>query len=75
MIERGPIIIPYFFASFGVMGDYVGGVEVHVPRTHEPECRRSRVRAHTRRPGQRRLCSYEYSGRGRYVPAFHYGGY
>jgi peptide/nickel transport system substrate-binding protein len=29
MIERGPIIIPYFFASFGVLGDYVAGVEVH----------------------------------------------
>jgi len=29
MIERGPIIIPYFFAQFGVMGDYVTGVEVH----------------------------------------------
>ena len=29
MIERGPIIIPYFFASFGVMAEYVGGVEVH----------------------------------------------
>ncbi len=29
MIERGPIIIPYFFASFGVLADYVGGVTVH----------------------------------------------
>lgn len=29
MIERGPIIIPYFFAQFGVMGDYVSGVDVH----------------------------------------------
>jgi len=29
MIERGPIIIPYFFASFGVLADYVSGVEVH----------------------------------------------
>ena len=29
MIERGPIIIPYFFASFGVMADYVDGVAVH----------------------------------------------
>ena len=29
MIERGPIIIPYFFASFGVMADSVGGVDVH----------------------------------------------
>jgi hypothetical protein len=29
MIERGPIIIPYFFASFGVMADYVQGVKVH----------------------------------------------
>jgi peptide/nickel transport system substrate-binding protein len=29
MIERGPIIIPYFFASFGVMADYVQDVKVH----------------------------------------------
>ncbi len=29
MIERGPIIIPYFFASFGVLADTVGGVSVH----------------------------------------------
>lgn len=29
MIERGPIIIPYFFASFGVLADYVGNVAVH----------------------------------------------
>jgi len=29
LIERGPLIIPYFFAQFGVMGDYVSGVEVH----------------------------------------------
>lgn len=29
LIERGPIIIPYFFAQFGVIGDYVSGVEVH----------------------------------------------
>jgi peptide/nickel transport system substrate-binding protein len=28
LIERGPIIIPYFFASFGVMADTVSGVEV-----------------------------------------------
>ncbi|MCZ7544966.1 MAG: hypothetical protein M5R40_16230 [Anaerolineae bacterium] len=29
LIERGPVIIPYFFAQFGVMADYVEGVEVH----------------------------------------------
>jgi peptide/nickel transport system substrate-binding protein len=29
MIERGPIIIPYFFASLGVMADYVKNVQVH----------------------------------------------
>jgi peptide/nickel transport system substrate-binding protein len=29
MIERGPIIIPYFFASFGVTADYVEGVTLH----------------------------------------------
>lgn len=29
MIERGPIIIPYFFAQFGVMADNVNGVAVH----------------------------------------------
>jgi peptide/nickel transport system substrate-binding protein len=29
MIERGPIIIPYFFAQFGVMAEHVSGVEVH----------------------------------------------
>jgi peptide/nickel transport system substrate-binding protein len=29
MIERGPIIIPYFFASFGVMADSVTNVHVH----------------------------------------------
>lgn len=29
MIERGPIIIPYFFAQFGVMRDNVSGVDVH----------------------------------------------
>jgi peptide/nickel transport system substrate-binding protein len=29
MIERGPIIIPYFFAAFGVMGDYVDGISLH----------------------------------------------
>lgn len=29
MIERGPIIIPYFFAQFGVMSDNVNGVAVH----------------------------------------------
>lgn len=29
LIERGPIIIPYFFAQFGVMADDVSGVEVH----------------------------------------------
>ena len=28
LIERGPIIIPYFFASFGVMADTVTGVDV-----------------------------------------------
>lgn len=28
LIERGPIIIPYFFASFGVMAEAVTGVEV-----------------------------------------------
>ena len=26
MIERGPIIIPYFFAAFGVAADYVSGM-------------------------------------------------
>lgn len=29
MIERGPIIIPYFFASFGVLSQAVDGVSVH----------------------------------------------
>lgn len=29
LIERGPIIIPYFFAQFGVMAADVRGVEVH----------------------------------------------
>jgi peptide/nickel transport system substrate-binding protein len=29
LIERGPLIIPYFFAQFGVMSNQVGGVEVH----------------------------------------------
>lgn len=29
MIERGPIIIPYFFAQFGVMAEDVSGVDVH----------------------------------------------
>jgi peptide/nickel transport system substrate-binding protein len=29
MIERGPIIIPYFFASFGVLAESVSGVDVH----------------------------------------------
>lgn len=29
LIERGPIIIPYFFAQFGVMSTAVNGVEVH----------------------------------------------
>lgn len=29
LIERGPFIIPYFFASFGVMADYVNGVVLH----------------------------------------------
>ena len=29
MIERGPIIIPYFFAQFGVLAEHVSGVEVH----------------------------------------------
>ncbi len=29
LIERGPIIIPYFFAAFGVMLSNVQGVEVH----------------------------------------------
>ena len=29
LIERGPIIIPYFFAQFGVMAADVSGVEVH----------------------------------------------
>jgi peptide/nickel transport system substrate-binding protein len=29
MIERGPIIIPYFFASFGVMADNVNNLDVH----------------------------------------------
>ncbi|NDJ79229.1 MAG: ABC transporter substrate-binding protein [Chloroflexi bacterium] len=29
MIERGPIIIPYFFAQFGVMAEYVDGVDLH----------------------------------------------
>ncbi len=28
-IERGPIIVPYFFAQFGVTGQYVQGVSVH----------------------------------------------
>ncbi len=29
MIERGPIIIPYFFASFGVLAENVSDVSVH----------------------------------------------
>ncbi len=29
LIERGPFIISYFFASFGVMADYVNGVSLH----------------------------------------------
>jgi peptide/nickel transport system substrate-binding protein len=29
LIERGPVIIPYFFAQFGVLAQKVGGVEVH----------------------------------------------
>ncbi len=29
MIERGPIIIPYFFASFGAWTDRVAGVSLH----------------------------------------------
>jgi len=29
MIERGPIIIPYFFASFGVWRDTVSGLSLH----------------------------------------------
>ena len=29
LIERGPYIIPYFFAQFGVMANTVGGIEVH----------------------------------------------
>jgi peptide/nickel transport system substrate-binding protein len=29
LIERGPVIIPYFFAQFGVMSEQVSGVEVH----------------------------------------------
>ena len=29
MIERGPIIIPYFFASFGVLAENVEGVDLH----------------------------------------------
>jgi peptide/nickel transport system substrate-binding protein len=28
-VERGPVIIPYFFAQFGVMAKSVGGIEVH----------------------------------------------
>ncbi|NDJ54753.1 MAG: ABC transporter substrate-binding protein [Chloroflexi bacterium] len=29
LIERGPVIIPYFFAQFGVFSDRVSGVNVH----------------------------------------------
>jgi peptide/nickel transport system substrate-binding protein len=29
LIERGPLIVPYFFAQFGVMGTNVSGVSVH----------------------------------------------
>jgi peptide/nickel transport system substrate-binding protein len=29
LIERGPLIVPYFFAQFGVLATSVGGVEVH----------------------------------------------
>ncbi len=29
LVERGPVIIPYFTAQFGVMADYVYGVMVH----------------------------------------------
>ena len=29
LVERGPVIIPYFFAQFGVFGADVQGVEVH----------------------------------------------
>jgi len=29
LIERGPVIIPYFFAQFGVMAQAVSGLEVH----------------------------------------------
>ncbi len=29
LIERGPVIIPYFFAQFGIFAGNVGGVEVH----------------------------------------------
>jgi peptide/nickel transport system substrate-binding protein len=28
-VERGPVIIPYFFAAFGVFGQSVDGVDVH----------------------------------------------
>jgi peptide/nickel transport system substrate-binding protein len=29
LIERGPLIVPYFFAQFGVLASSVGGVDVH----------------------------------------------
>lgn len=29
LVERGPVIIPYFFAQFGVMAKYVENVSVH----------------------------------------------
>lgn len=29
LIERGPVIIPYFFAQFGVMADNIEGVDIH----------------------------------------------
>jgi peptide/nickel transport system substrate-binding protein len=29
LIERGPVIIPYFFAQFGVMAEHIEGIHVH----------------------------------------------
>src|SRR5574341_872275 len=29
LIERGPVIIPYFFAQFGVMAEHIEGIDVH----------------------------------------------